>query len=106
MKTAAILVFFALILNSCATTRQIRVVPGKEGEIMVREGVIGDARAEARTIMKSNCGKKSPEILEEGEHVVGKISNSEEKRRNSKSITKQARTEDMREWRIKYTANS
>ena len=81
------------IFSSCASIREVKKSPGKGGEIMIQEGIGGDARADAKQVMKENCGAKSPVIVEEGEAVIGT------KHHAGKHF---GESEDKREWRIKY----
>jgi len=74
---------------------------------MVKEGMFGDARADAQSLMRENCGHKRPVVIEEGEAVVGaSTSGSERKRRRLFSRKKEtyatSETRDVTEWRIKY----
>jgi hypothetical protein len=89
------------LLEACATTRVVKTQPGHGGEIMVQEGLFGDARADARKKMKGNCGGKKPVITEEGETVVGKHSRSSTDKMSWGSTTS-GDEEDKREWRLKY----
>jgi len=102
--TLALVVVSAAALSACATTRVVKKQPGKGGEIMVQEGIWGDARADAQKQMKSNCGKKKPVVTEEGEAVVGSTSTSK-KDKSKYGSTTSTDSEDKREWRIKYRCN-
>lgn len=96
--TAFIITIF---ISGCATTRVVKKQPNVGGVIMVQEGIYGNARADADKIMRENCGRKKPVILEEGEAVVGTSTRgSEHTGKNSKSVN--ASTVDAREWRITY----
>jgi hypothetical protein len=101
-KRAAKAFFLGLTVifaGSCASIREVKKTPGKGGEIMVSEGIGGDARADAKQVMKENCGSKSPVIIEEGEAVVGSSYRGDN---NKHSLFSTGESEDKREWRIKY----
>lgn len=85
------------VVFSCASIREVKKAPGKGGEIMVSEGIGGDARADAKQKMKENCGSKTPVIVEEGEAVIGASYSG-----SKYSLTERGDSEDKREWRIKY----
>ena len=95
-----------LILASCASTRVVKKRSGKSGVIMVKEGMFGDARADAKQLMKDNCGRKKPVIAEEGEAVVGSDTRGSERKRKGWFKTNvtygSSETRDVTEWRIKY----
>jgi hypothetical protein len=96
------MLFVSLLLaSSCAHTRVVKTQPGKGGEIMVQEGLIGDARSDAKKKMKSNCGRRKAQILEEGEAVVGKSRRGDTQQTKYGSATSEDE-HDKTEWRIKY----
>jgi hypothetical protein len=97
----AVFTIVAAALSACATTRVVKTQPGKGGEIMVQEGIFGDARADANKKMKANCGKRKPEIQEEGEAVVGKHKSSDTQLTKWGAVTS-GDEDDKTEWRIKY----
>lgn len=99
-----------LLMAGCATTRVVKTKPGSGGEIMIQESFIGDARADAKKQMRSNCGRKKPVITEEGEAVIGSDTRSET-RGGSKSekfglttlaSSSDSSTRQSTEWRVKY----
>jgi hypothetical protein len=103
MKFHRITVLLALTLAAgCATTRVVKQRPGSGGEIMVKEGFFGDARADATKKMKSNCGRRKIVILEEGEAVIGSRTEGEKKKTSWGAVANSSRTEQETEWRIKY----
>ena len=96
----------AALLSSCATTRVVQTQPQKGGVIAVKEGLIGDARKDAKAKMKSNCPKGRYQILEEGVATVGSKSRGtadKQKVRHGLTLTStESETHDVTEWRIKY----
>jgi hypothetical protein len=100
--TAAALATLSLALSTgCATTRVVKTQPGQGGEIMVQEGLFGDARTDAKKKMASNCGRKKAAITEEGEAVVGTRSHKDTQLTNWGSSSS-GETDNKTEWRIKY----
>ena len=97
----AVLAYSFVFLGACATTRVVKTQPGQGGEIMVREGLIGDARSDAKKKMSSNCGRKKPVVTEEGEAVIGSRYNSDLQLTKWGSSTA-SDTENKTEWRVKY----
>ena len=96
----------ASLFASCATTRVVQTQPQKGGTIAVHDGLIGDARSDAKAKMKANCPKGRYQIVEEGEAKVGSSSrgNSDSKKTNyGITLTStDSETRDVTEWRIKY----
>lgn len=88
-------------LGGCATTRVVKSQPGQGGEIMVQEGLFGDARADAKKKMSANCGRKRATITEEGEAVIGTRSQADLHLTKWGSTTA-ADTTEKTEWRVKY----
>jgi hypothetical protein len=101
LSTAVLVLVAALAVTACAHTRVVKSRPGKGGEIMVSEGLFGDARADAKKKMRANCGSRRPEITEEGEAVVGKRRNSSTDLTKWGSVSSEDE-DDKTEWRLKY----
>ncbi len=104
MKIFLVSTYFFIMVGmtfSCAHARVVKSQPGKGGLIAVGKGMFGDARAEADLEMRRNCGSKRPVILEEGEHVVG-TSTSTDNKRTKRGSRSTGTTRDRTEWRIKY----
>lgn len=99
LKSGCSLAILAIV--GCATTRVVKTQPGSGGEIMVHEGMIGDARGDANKKMKANCGRKKPVVTEEGEAVIGSHTNADTSKQTW-GLTTSARTEQETEWRVKY----
>lgn len=102
-KTLALLSLLVVAAgaSACATTRVVKTQPGQGGEIMVQEGLIGDARSDAKKKMASNCGRKKPVVTEEGEAVIGSRSRKDTQL-TSWGSSSAGETEQKTEWRIKY----
>ena len=96
-----LMIAVAAVGMSCATTRVVKKQPGRGGEIMVHDGIFGDARADAGKAMKANCAGKKVRIVEEGEAVVGSRTHGSKSKSKDYNSTS-SYTEDEREWRIKY----
>jgi len=94
------------VVSACATTRVVQSQPRRGGVIAVKEGLIGDARKDAKALMSSNCPRGRYEIVEEGEHRVGRSTSgsgrSDTGKRGSIFSTSSSEERDVNEWRIKY----
>lgn len=92
-------------LGGCATTRVVTVKPGKGGVIAIHEGIFGDARADAKQKMRATCGKKKPEITQEGEAKVGSHTTTQGTTKKSKVFddsSSESESTDKTEWRLTY----
>ena len=101
----AVVLMTAAAVSGCATTRVVTSKPGKGGVIAIHEGLFGDARADAKKKMKSNCGKKKPEITEEGEAKVGSHTSTNGSTKKGKVIddsSSESDSTDKTEWRLTY----
>lgn len=71
-----------LFLTACQTmpyqpyAREVKRLPGKGGEIALKSEHRDEDRSKAQSLMTSNCGALSVNVLEEGEVVVGQTTNS------------------------------
>ena len=105
-KDLLLIMFLLGFMTNCASTRVVKQRPGKSGIIMVREGMIGDARSEAKSIMKRNCGHKRPIVIEEGEAVVGSSTRGTARTGKGlfglKTTRGRSKTRNVTEWRVKY----
>lgn len=127
-KTNSLLLMtLVVLLNSCAGmnkyrpyARNVKKKPGRSGAIALKLEHREEDINLAKTFMKRNCGKKSSQIIDEGEVVVGTTTNSNSKSREggssrygslfgipitSKSAdttNKVSTTTQEKEWQIKY----
>ncbi len=104
MRSLVMTIGLVLLTTSCATTRVVQKRHQKSGVIMVKDGIIGDARADAKKLMADNCGRKRPVVVEEGEAVVGSTTDGRER----KSVLFKgvsygsSETRNVTEWQLKY----
>ena len=95
-------------LGACATARVVKSQPGKGGIIAVIPKDSAEARQKAMDIMATNCTPKKPEILEEGEAVVGQSSHSNGNASVVGSFIGTSSTTSSHqetEWQISYKCN-
>jgi hypothetical protein len=90
--------FILFVFSACGTARLVKTSPGKGGEIAVA-GDREKAMEQARAMMANTCGSKKPEVVEEGEAVIGETTN---RSGSMFSTYGTSNTQQRTEWRIKF----
>jgi hypothetical protein len=116
-----------LMLSSCAGmmeyrpyARNVKRKPGKAGVVALRLEHRKEDRVLAKSMMKENCDTKKVSILDEGEVVIGTITNSSNQSRkggstqvaslfgipvtssSADSQTSNSTTTQKKEWQMQY----
>ena len=113
-----------VMFTSCAMTpyaREVKKRPSSGGTIALKSYHNAQDRAQADLLMRNNCGSNDVKIIEEGESVVGQVTNSNANtnyygRRDSaqwgtvtfgnynpgESTNATAFTTPIKEWQIQY----
>lgn len=130
ISLTTLLALLSLIAVSCVTNydfttaKSITIRPGKGGVLTLSPQDDPRARAKAQAIMKQTCREKTPEIVEEGETVVGSRTTAKTTKDNNASngktilvrkgkkivrqpvvndeTTETAESRDVTEWRVTY----
>lgn len=107
MKALLLSVSTIALLSGCATTRNVEYAPGKSGTVAVKEGIFGDARADADKKMRANCNGRKYTIIKEGESVIGHNTTNNKNGGGFSLINfgdteGDSSTRNATEWRIKY----
>lgn len=104
----AMIAVLAGVATGCGTARLVRSSPGKGGEVAL-QGLRDKAQEQANGMMQQVCGTKSPEIVEEGEAVIGSTttengsSSLDPWRKNQTTRTSNTSESTQKtEWRIKF----
>lgn len=117
-----------MLLNSCAGmmkyhpyARNVKRKPGSSGIVALKLNHRQEDRDYSETLMKGNCGEKKIKILDEGEVVIGTVTNSNSQSRKGgetqmgslfglpvtsttpNSTSQSTTTTQKKEWQIKYT---
>lgn len=117
-----------MLLNSCAGmlkyqpyARNVKKKPGRSGIVALKLNHRQEDRDYSETLMKGNCGEKKIKILDEGEVVIGTVTNSNTQSREGgethmgslfglpvtsttpNSTSQSSTTTQKKEWQIKYT---
>ena len=107
------------LISSCVHVQEIEIQPEVGGIISVRPPRDPKAREQATSIMKSNCGKKTPKIFKEGFVKIGEDTSAQVQKSNDKNNSinlfsgkksskdvennqVSSSTRDVSEWRIQY----
>lgn len=116
-----------LLLNSCAGmlkyqpyARNVQKKPGRSGIIALRLEHRQEDRDHAQSLMVNNCGQKKVQVTDEGEVVIGTVTNSSTQSRKGgstqmgslfglpvtssspDSTNQSSTTTQKKEWQIKY----
>jgi hypothetical protein len=125
-KQVSLLMGF-LLLNSCAGmmkyrpyARNVKKKPGKSGVVALRLEHRKEDRDLAKTMMQENCSNQKVKVTDEGEVVIGTITNSSKKSREGSSTqvaslfglpinssspgseTSNSTTMQKKEWQLQY----
>ncbi len=104
---AALALTITGVMAGCGTARLVRSAPGKGGEVAL-VGLRDKARENADGVMLQVCGSKKPEVVEEGEAVVGTTTHDDGQssidpwRKNSTRTSNYSESTQKTEWRIKF----
>lgn len=124
----SLLAFLTLMTGACVhnydftTAKSVTIRPGKGGVLTLAPQDDPRARAKAQAIMQQTCRGKTPEIVEEGETVVGTTTTAKTVKENSSAnnrivirkgkkttiqpvndaTTETAESRNVTEWRVTY----